>query len=207
MRALHVKGSLLGAVVATAAVVGCNAVGASEDRFAEIPAGTSLTVRLEQGFDTRSTVAGEAVGGSVADAVTHSGSVVVPAGSPVRGSVVAISEDPPSLTLHFHEVEIQGASYPVEAGSATIALRKRSEMRKEGAKIGGGAAAGALIGGLVGGDVKGAAIGAGAGAAAGTGVALATKARWAELGAGATVAVPLKSSLQIALPPEPPAAE
>lgn len=193
--------ALAGATVVTS----CTPLGAGEDRFAEVPAGTSLTVHLDEGVDTRTTQAGQPIGGTLADPVMHSGRVLIPAGASVSGTVTAISEDPPAVTVSFSALAVDGATYTLETKPAHVALRKRSEMRKEGAKIGGGAAAGALVGGLVGGNVKGAAIGAAAGAAAGTGVALATKAHWAELPAGAAVAVPLESSLQIPLPPDPPA--
>ncbi|MFQ5890356.1 MAG: hypothetical protein ACE5JR_09930 [Gemmatimonadota bacterium] len=186
----------------------CAGLAAEEDKFAEVPSGTSLTVRLDGGIDTRTTQVGQAISGSVVESVVHSGETLIPAGSPVRGVVTAISENPPALTVQFDQIEIRGASYALEARPAGATLTKHSEMRDEGAKIGGGAAAGALLGGVIGGNVKGAVIGAAAGAAAGTGVAVATKAHWASLPAGSTLHAQLESSLRIpVLPKEPPQAD
>ncbi len=72
-------------------------------------------------------------------------------------------------------------------------------MKDEVAKIGGGAGAGAVLGGVIGGDAKSAAIGAAAGAAAGTGLALATKEKWAVLPAASELSVVLERSLRLPL--------
>ena len=77
---------------------------------------------------------------------------------------------------------------------------RRSEMKDEAAKIGGGAAAGAVLGGAIGGDVKSAAIGAAAGAAAGTGVAMASKEKWAVLPAGSRLVLRLEEPLLLPAP-------
>ena len=172
---------------------------AAADDFAEVAAGTSLAIRLDQPVSTRSTSVGSAISGSTIEPVVYEGEVLIPAGSPVRGVVTAISKDPPLLSASFTEIEVGGEPYTLDASLSGARMNVRSEMKDEAAKIGGGAAAGALLGGVIGGDVKGAAIGAAAGAAAGTGVALATKESWAFLPAGSQVAVRLDRSLRLQL--------
>jgi outer membrane lipoprotein SlyB len=110
------------------------------------------------------------------------------------------------MTVEFAEVETSAGTVPLEAEPTIVRLAEHSEMKDEGAKIGGGAAAGAVIGGAVGGNVKSAAIGAAAGAAAGTGVALATKERYAYLPAGAKLNLQLDESLLVPLVAEVPQA-
>jgi hypothetical protein len=123
---------------------------------------------------------------------------IIPVGSEVRGVVTSISKDPPVLSAAFSEVLIGDAPHSIK-GTATTRLLVRSEMKDEAAKIGGGAGAGALLGGVIGGDAKSAAIGAAAGAAAGTGVAIATKEKWAVLPAGSELSVLLEDSVRLPL--------
>ncbi len=172
---------------------------AAADDFAEVAAGMSLAIRLDQPVSTRSTSVGSTISGSTIDPVVHEGEVLIPAGSPVRGVVTAISKDPPLLSASFTEIEVGGKPHALDASLSGARMNVRSEMKDEAVKIGGGAAAGAVLGGVLGGNVKGAAIGAAAGAAAGTGVALATKESWAFLPAGSQVAVRLERSLRLQL--------
>jgi hypothetical protein len=180
----------------------CGNLNANEDKFAEVPSGTSLEVSLDRGVNTQATRPGQPLTASVAAPVMVSGEVVIPAGSTVSGTITAISQKPPSMTVEFVEVETAGGKVPLEAEPTIVRLAEHSEMKDEGAKIGGGAAAGAVIGGVVGGNVKSAAIGAAAGAAAGTGVALATKERYAFLPAGAKLSVLLDESIHVPLVPK-----
>ena len=184
----------------------CSGLSANEDKFAEVPSGTSLGVLLDEGVNTKVTRPGQPLTASVAAPVMVSGELVIPAGSTLSGTITAISQKPPSMTVEFSEVETHAGTIPLEAKPAVVRLAEHSEMKDEGAKIGGGAAAGALVGGVVGGNVKSAAIGAAAGAAAGTGVALATKERYAYLPAGAKLNVQLDQSLQVPLPVDEPLA-
>jgi hypothetical protein len=184
----------------------CSGLSANEDKYAEVPSGTSLEVMLDQGVNTQVTRPGQPLTASVAAPVMVSGEVVIPAGSSVSGTITAISQKPPSMTVEFAEVETSAGTVPLEAEPTIVRLAEHSEMKDEGAKIGGGAAAGAVIGGAVGGNVKSAAIGAAAGAAAGTGVALATKERYAYLPAGAKLNLQLDESLLVPLVAEVPQA-
>lgn len=171
----------------------------NEDRFAELAAGTGLKVQLGADVSTRSTSVGSPVHGFTIRPVVYEGVSLIPAGSEVRGVVTSISKDPPVLSAAFSEVLIGDASHSISGTVRNARLLVRSEMKDEAAKIGGGAGAGALLGGMIGGDAKSAAIGAAAGAAAGTGVAIATKEKWAVLPAGSELSVLLEDSVRLPL--------
>lgn len=180
----------------------CGTLDAGESAFAEIPSGTSLEIQLDETLSTRTTRAGSPVSGIVSRPVIYDGVVVIPEGARVGGIVTSISREPPAVSAAFDALRVRGALYSIRGTVEEAALLPRSEMKNEAAKIGGGAAAGAAIGGAIGGDVKSAAIGAVAGAAAGTGVAVATKERWAVLPAGSNLALRLESPVRLALGPE-----
>jgi hypothetical protein len=170
-----------------------------QPRFAEIAAGTSLQIELETEVSTRTTSVGSPISGFTIRPVVYEGVSVIPLGSEVSGTVSSISLDPPMVSASFTAVVVHGTSRPIEGTVSGAPLVVRSEMKDEVAKIGGGAGAGALLGGVIGGDAKSAAIGAAAGAAAGTGVALATKERWAVLPAASELSVVLEASLLLPL--------
>ena len=197
----------LGALL-VASVAACGPLDAGQgrledvDRFdenwvAQLAAGTSFEIRLADDVSTRSATVGSPIVGVTVRPVTYAGVSVVPAGSMVTGTVTSISKDPPRLSASFEEVTIGESPHAIHGAVYDAPLIVRSEMKDEAAKIGGGAGAGALLGGVIGGDVKSAAIGAAAGAAAGTGVALATKSKWAVLPAGSLLTVVLEHPLRV----------
>jgi len=175
----------------------CSGLGASEEKFAEVPSGSSLAARLADGVNTNVTRPGQALSAVVSEPIIVGGDMVIPADAILSGTVIAISEKPPSMTIEWTEIQTVAGTLVLTAKPTIVRLAEHSEMKDEAAKIGGGAAAGAIVGGVVGGNVKGAAIGAAAGAAAGTGVALATKERYAYLPAGSRVSVQLEESLSV----------
>jgi len=135
-----------------------------------VPAGTAITVTLDQSVSSKDARVGQKVDGSVAESVTAGGKTVVPKGSKVALSVASVQasgrlKTPAKLYLKVDSIEVKGKSYPVAArwwGQTGPSHKKRNIIA-----IGGGSAAGAVIGGIAGGG-KGAAIGAAAGAGAGT---------------------------------------
>ncbi|MEN8144356.1 MAG: hypothetical protein ABFS14_05335 [Gemmatimonadota bacterium] len=197
---MSIYGRLWAIGLVSLAGVSCSGLGAEEENFAEVPSGTGLEVSLDGGVNTRTTQAGEAVSASVKAPVQIGADIVIPAGSVLRGSISAISEQPPSMTVVFSSLNIGSDRFVLDAQPTTVRLVEHSEMTNEGTKIGGGAAAGAVLGGVIGGNVKGAAIGAAAGAAAGTGVALATKDHWASLPSGSTLHVQLAAPIHVPVP-------
>jgi len=161
---------LLSVLMATAALIPVAA------QAQTIPAGTQVTVRINESLTSAQTKAGDRFTGVLTEPLVANGQTVFPRNSDVEGQVVR-AVDSGRLTRPG-ELELKLTS--VRSGATSAALQTQSWIIKGGshtksnvAKIGGGAAAGAIIGAIAGGG-KGAAIGAGVGAAAGTGVAVAT---------------------------------
>jgi len=177
----------------------CAPLDAEEGEFAEVPAGTSLEIQLDETLSTRSTRVGSPISGAVSQPVLYDGVVVIPEGARVGGVVTSISREPPVFSAELAALRVDGTVYSIRGVVMEAVMVRRSEMKDEAAKIGGGAAAGAVLGGAIGGNVKSAAIGAAAGAAAGTGVAMATKEKWAFLPAGSRLAMRMEEPLRLAL--------
>jgi hypothetical protein len=168
----------------------------NSSQYGVIPAGQELDVRLsstlnsgtakvEQRFETT----------TVAD-VMQNGTVLVPAGSIVRGVVSAV--DPAdrlhragSLTLSFDEMTVRGRTYSLRA-MATNIFESRG-LRDETGTAGIGAGAGAIVGGILGG-VKGAILGAVIGAG---GAIAATEGKDVELPAGSIIRIRLDSGVTV----------
>ncbi|HTT23278.1 MAG TPA: BON domain-containing protein [Candidatus Sulfotelmatobacter sp.] len=135
-----------------------------------VPAGTLLTIRLNQAVGSKISQVGTAFTGSVATPITIDGKVAIPAGSDVTGTVVEAKKagrfkGAAVLSLHVNSVTVNGHQYNIETG--TFDQTSTGKGKRTAGMVAGGAGAGAAIGGLAGGG-KGAAIGALAGAAAGT---------------------------------------
>lgn len=145
---------------------------------------------------------GEMFNGRIADAVTtESGRVIIPAGSEVTFSIVALkpaldkSAKDGTLELRAVSVMINGQSVPIDAEVSYVehTLKGRGVGTSEAVKVGVGAAAGAIIGKVIGGGT-GAAVGGVAGAAAGTAVAVETANRDVIVPVGAKIRLVLRSA-------------
>ncbi len=137
-----------------------------------IPAGTHVTVRINNSLSSGTAHKEQAWSGTLTNDIVSRGKVVAHAGDPVKGKVTYVKRsgrlhEPGQLSLRLSSIKGETVY------SSRISRKGKSHTKSNVTKIGGGAAGGALIGGLIGGG-KGAAIGAGAGAAGGTGVAAAT---------------------------------
>ena len=143
----------------------------------EIPAGTSISVRMLDAVDSDKNQVGDRFRATLDQPITVDGRVVVPANADVEGRVVDLAsaghfKGKSQLALELSRISYSGHSYSINTNKWSKAGGSRG--KRTAATVGGGAALGAIIGAIAGGG-KGAAIGAGVGAGAGTGVQAMTK--------------------------------
>lgn len=144
-----------------------------------VPAGTPVTVRLNQQLSTRSARAGSRFSGTLAKSIRVNGNVVLPQGAQVFGTVLESRragrlQGRAQIALRLDSIQANGRTYPVMTVGGNIrGQRGRSRNLRW---IGGSAAGGTVIGAIAGGGA-GALIGAGVGAAGGTAAAAATRSR------------------------------
>ena len=143
----------------------------------EIPAGTTLAIRMIDGIDSEVNHTGETFRASLDAPISVEGDEIIPAGTDVSvrlaeaksaGKFAGRSE----LQLELSWIEFQGRRYTLD--SSTYEQVGSSRGKNTAAKVGGSAAIGAIIGAIAGGG-KGAAIGATVGAGAGAGAQVFTK--------------------------------
>lgn len=144
---------------------------------AEFPAGTTLTVRMEETVDTDRNRAGDTFRATVEDPLLIDGRTVVPRGSEVKGRIARSRESgrisgQSELILELTDLTVSGRTYPLSTSDYTESGSSRG--KRTAATAGGVAALGAIVGAIAGGG-KGAAIGAASGAAVGTGAAVLTR--------------------------------
>lgn len=135
-----------------------------------IPAGTILSVRLDQPLGSKISQPGQAFSGTLSRGITVSGEPVIPSGAGVLGTVMDAKPlgrfaGGASLQLRLTSLKFNGGSLGIETSTRSYVAKGKG--KRTGVMIGGGAGLGALVGGLAGGG-KGAAIGALAGGGAGT---------------------------------------
>ncbi len=138
-----------------------------------IPAGTALTIRIDQRINVKTSHAGDTFTGEFVDPVLASdNSMLVPKGTPV-GGVVAVShrrghfKGRSLLELRLTSLTLNGTNYPLI--SKDLAQSKKGKGKRSAALIGGGAGLGMLVGGIATGGVGlvvGGLVGGGAGTAA-----------------------------------------
>jgi len=141
-----------------------------------VPSGSVLRVRINQGMNSKSTAPGTAFDGIVLSDVVAGGSIAIPRGASIQGTVVDAHtagefKGKGELKLQLTTVSFGGKVYPVVTD-----FWWHQGVDKTGNTVGntvGLAGVGALIGAVAGGGV-GAAIGAGAGGVAGLGVSSAS---------------------------------
>src|SRR5436190_7104625 len=151
--------------------------------YLNIPAGTPLTIRVNEHLNSEQTNPGYSFHGVLASAVIVNHRKVLPKGAEIVGEVIKVERsgrlsNPGELHLALAAIQFGGRRYSI--ATQTLVIKGESHAKSNVTKIAGGTAAGALIGALAGGG-KGAAIGAGVGAAGGTGVAAATGTKAADV--------------------------
>ena len=164
-----------------------------------IPAGTAITVTIDQSISSKNAQPGQGVVGTVAHDVTVDGKVVIPKGAHAKLVVSSVQASgrlstPAKLYLRLKSVEVRGKTYTIATSSSGKTMGGKG--KRDAGFIGGGAGAGALIGGLAGGG-KGAAIGAAAGAGAGTAGAAATGKKEVEFPAETRLSFTTRASVTI----------
>lgn len=148
-----------------------------------VPAGTHVDMTVNQELSSRKNKPGDTFTASVAqDIVDAAGAVVIPSGSKVNGSIVAVKpapnrRTPGTLTVALSTIEANGKTFPIRAtiDSVNHQYEKQSINGRDAAKVGIGAAAGAVVGQVLSKNTKGTVIGAVVGGIAGAGVAAETK--------------------------------
>jgi hypothetical protein len=141
---------------------------------ANIPAGTSLTIRIDQRISVKTSRSGDTFTGEIVEPVLASdNSVLLPKGTQVAGVVDASHrrghfKGRSLLELRLTSLTLNGTQYPLETND--LARSKKGKGKRSAALIGGGAGLGMLVGGLASGGA-GLVIGGLAGGGAGTAVA------------------------------------
>ena len=135
-----------------------------------IPAGTSITVRLQDRLSSASAVPGERFEAVVDGPVVVGDQIVVPVGALVEGHVIVARHSgrlhhPSELGLTLDRVTID--KQIIALNTSRVVGRGPSHKKRNWRWIGGGTGGGAVIGALAAGG-QGALIGSGIGAAAGT---------------------------------------
>jgi len=159
----------------------------------EIPAGTTVTIRMIDGVDSSVNHPGEIFHASLDAPIVVGDEVVVPTGADVYVRLVSAASagrytGKSELSLELVKLEFQGRSYPMV--SSTYDLAGSSRGANTAKKVGIGAIAGTLLGAIAGGG-KGAAIGAAAGAGGG--------AVWNGVTHGQQVKIPSETKLDFQL--------
>jgi hypothetical protein len=137
-----------------------------------IPAGTALTIRIDQRISVKTSRSGDTFTGEIVDPVLAiDNGVLLPKGTQVAG-VVDVShrrghfKGRSLLELRLTSVTLKGTQYPVE--TQDLARGKKGKGKRSAAMIGGGAGLGMLVGGLATGGtglLVGGLVGGGAGTA------------------------------------------
>jgi hypothetical protein len=142
-----------------------------------VPAGTQLSVRLNDALDSERNQIGDTFHGALNSPIVLDGETVIPSGADVVGRVANVQSagrfaGQSLLTLELTSLSVNGRTYNVQTNQWS--RQGKGEGKNTATKVGIGTAAGAVLGGIIGGG-RGAAIGAASGAGAGTGVSAAKK--------------------------------
>jgi hypothetical protein len=139
----------------------------------EVPAGTSLAIRVNERISVKSAQVGDRFSGEVVHPVMSGNSIAIPSGTPVDGVIDASHrrghfKGRSVLELRLVSMRLNGQRYTLD--TADNVRTKKGKGKRSAAFIGGGTGAGMLIGGLATGGVGlvvGGLIGAGGGTALG----------------------------------------
>jgi hypothetical protein len=161
-----------------------------------IPVGQQLDVRLQDTLSSETATVEQRFEATTVVDLMQDGTVLVPAGSVVRGHVASVNpagkiDRSGSLTLAFDQLSVKGRNYDIK-GMATQVFESGG-IKEEATTVGAAGAVGAIVGGIIGG-LKGALIGAAVGAG---GVIAATEGKDVVLSPGTLVRVRLDTPVRI----------
>jgi hypothetical protein len=148
-----------------------------EPKYATIPQGASISVRLQQPLDSGMNKTGDSFRALLDRNIELDGIVVAPRGSIVEGQLSQVErsgrvQGRASMKMELTHLLIENQTYSVQTES--LSFEAQSTKNKDATKVGIGAGLGAVIGAIAGGG-KGAAIGAAVGAGAGGATVIATR--------------------------------
>jgi hypothetical protein len=160
---------------------------------AQIPSGTTISVRTINAINSQTAKEGQTFKASLDQPIESGGATLVPAGADVTLKLVKVKESghftgSTDLTVAIDSLTLNGNRVEVQTGSVTTSSSGRG--KRSAVMVGGGTAAGALLGGLLGGR-KGALLGAGVGGGAGAAAQVMTK--------GQKVVIPAETKLTFTL--------
>jgi len=165
-----------------------------------IPAGTLLTVRVDQTLTTAKNKAGDSFPATLDQPLVVDGMVIAERGAKVEGRVV--DSDTGGRVSGLSQLQLElirlntSDGQKVRVATESFVKQGEKETKKDIAKVGAAAGIGAAIGAIAGGG-RGAAIGAAVGGAAGTGGVMATRGSAAQLPAETRVSFRLKEPITI----------
>jgi len=170
----------------------------------EIPAGTSVTIRMIDSIDSQINHTGEIFHASLDTPLVVDNEIVVPTGTDVYVKLVEARSaghlsGRSELGLELVRMQFQGRSYVLASNEYQQVGTSRGKRSAE--TIGAGAAIGAAIGAIAGGG-KGAAIGAGVGAGSGTAVQVLTKGKQVKIPSETKLDFRLEQPVEVTYSPE-----
>jgi hypothetical protein len=169
-----------------------------------VPAGTILTVRLQEALSSKTNSQGDPFNATLAQPLVVGGKSVVPAGSSVSGTVTEAHKagrfkGGATLDIALNTIAIGSHTYQIS--TLTMSQTSKGKGKRTAVMAGGGAGVGAMIGGLAGGG-KGAIVGALVGGGAGTAGAGLTGNRDISMPAESAVTFQMTRSLKLPPPPD-----
>lgn len=180
------------------------ATGGTEGRVGVVAAGTSLSLASGQRVCTNTNSVGDRITASLAQAVTGSNGVVIPAGATAVLEVTSLGRsnqagENMNIGLVVRSVSYAGKSYPVDGEITYAQVDKVKSGSNDAGKVLGGAAVGAILGNILGGHsrTRGTIIGAAGGAAAGAVIANQTAKYDACIPSGGRITVRLDAPMSV----------
>ena len=171
----------------------------AESHSIEIPAGTTFDIAMVTPVDTRTSVVGDKIEGTLVAPIVIDGKMVANEGAKVSGEVSDIQkasrhkgeDDRAFIAMSFNSIETVDGSKALHAtvNNAEGKMVAKGTSTRDKLMVAGGAVAGAITGKVAGGSTKSTIIGAVAGAAAGTGAMLMVKGHELEIEQGAKVSL------------------